>query len=179
MSIPAKIFPVVALCWLALLPSCAENLPRDIPKTYAAPIEHTFAVPYDKAWKGTVRAISDENLVKILDKESGLIVTEYGTMNKRVLNMFQTALFGRTYKNSYSVNLTEVIPGKTSVRIQSNLMMEQFAFYNRERNIDWFEAFMRQDLFRKICIILYQDQKDKGIDGTGYLNPATMAALGL
>ena len=149
---PALLFLV------ALLSSCAENLPQDIPKNYMTPTEYTFAVPYDKAWKGTVRAVSEENRVRTLEKESGLIVTEYITVNKKVLTMFQTSLFGRTYKVSYSVNLLEESPGKTNVRIQANLMMEQFAVYNRERNVDWFEAYLRQDLFRKICQNLYQNE---------------------
>jgi hypothetical protein len=93
-----------------------------------------------------VQAVSEESMVKTLDRDSGLIVTEYVTINKRVLNMFDTAMFGRTYKNSYSITLNELTPGKTTIRVQSNLMMEQFAVYNRERQVQWFEAYMRQDL---------------------------------
>jgi hypothetical protein len=36
-------------------------------------------------------------------------------------------------------------------------MMEQFAIYNRERQVEWFEAYMRQDVFRRICQALYKD----------------------
>jgi hypothetical protein len=140
-----------------LISSCAENLPQDIPKDYTAPNEHIFHVPFDKAWKGTVQAVSEESMVKTLDRDSGLIVTEYVTINKRVLNMFETAMFGRTYKNSYSITLNELTPGKTTIRVQSNLLMEQFAVYNRERQVQWFEAYMRQDLFRRICQALYRD----------------------
>lgn len=139
------------------LTSCAENLPKDIPRTYSAPKEYTFTVSYDKAWRGVVRAISDGNRIITLDKGSGLIVTEYLTINKEILTMFQTALFGRTYKNSYSLNLYEEGPGRTNIRVRSNLMMEQFALYNRERRVPWFEAYMRQDLFGKICGYLYND----------------------
>jgi len=147
---------VAVLSWL--LASCAENLPRDIPSNYTAPVEHTFAVTLETAWKGTVQAVSSENLIKTLDRDSGLIVTEYGTINKRALNIFETVFFGRTYKNSYSINLSEVAPGKTRIRVQSNLMMEQFAVYNRERQVEWFEAYMRQDLFHRICLVLHGDQ---------------------
>ena len=73
--------------------------------------------------------------------------------------MFQTALFGRTYKNSYSITLNESGPGRTSITVQSNLMMEQFGFYNRERNVDWFEAYLREDLFSRLCTTYYQDPR--------------------
>lgn len=153
----SRSFLVVAVfSWL--LASCAENLPRDIPSNYTAPVEHIFAVALETAWKGTVQAVSSDNLIKTLDRDSGLIVTEYGAINKRALNIFETLFFGRTYKNSYSINLSEVAPGKTRIRVQSNLMMEQFAVYNRERQVEWFEAYMRQDLFRRICLVLNGDE---------------------
>jgi Putative peptidoglycan binding domain len=152
-AVPAVLASLLCL----LISSCAENLPQDIPKDYTAPNEHIFTVPFDKAWKGTVQAVSEESMVKTLDRDSGLIVTEYVTINKRVLNMFETAMFGRTYKNSYSITLNELSPGKTTIRVQSNLMMEQFAIYNRERQVEWFEAYMRQDVFRRICQALYRD----------------------
>ncbi len=139
----------------ALLSSCAENLPQDISTSYSAPTEFTFNTPYGKTWKKAVRAISEENRIRTLDKESGLIVTEYITVNKEILTMFQTIMFGRTYKNSYSVTITEESPGSTNVMVHSNLMMEQFALYKRERNVDWFEAYMRQILFKKICDNIY------------------------
>lgn len=151
-------FLVSLVCYLFFLTGCAENLPQDIPKTYSAPEEYTFNVPYDKSWKGVVKAISKENRVKTLDRSSGLIVTDYMTVNKEILTMFQTALFGRTYKNSYSVTLFEEGPGRTNISIQANLLMEQFAFYERERRVTWFEAFMRQELFNDICQTLYKDE---------------------
>ncbi len=152
-----KILPVVLLFLAALLSSCADNLPQDIPKTYTAPSEYTFAVPYDKAWKGSVRAVSEEDRVKILETESGLIVTEYSVVNKPMLPMLEVSPFVRVYKNSYSVNLNEVSPGQTTIRVQSNLRIEQFAACNREGEVAWFEASLRQALFRKICNNLYLD----------------------
>ena len=146
----------LALCTL-LLSSCAENLPQDIPRDYTAPFEHTFAVPFDRAWKGVVQAVSENSVIKTLDRHSGLIVTEYVTVDKKVLNMFETALFGRTYKNSYAITLDEVSPGNTRVRVQAHLMMEQFAVYNRERQVAWFEAYMRQELLRRVCLALRGD----------------------
>jgi hypothetical protein len=140
-----------------LLSSCADNLPQDIPKTYTAPGEYTFTVPYDKAWKGAVRAVSEENRVKILETESGLIVTEYSVVNKPMLPKLEGSPFVKVYKNSYSVNLNEVSPGQTTIRVQSNLRIEQFAACDREGEVAWFEASLRQALFRKICNNLYLD----------------------
>ncbi len=141
-----------------LLTSCAENLPQDIPQTYEAPTSHTFDAPFSKVWKETIRILSRDHRIQTLDKESGLIVTEYLTVNKRVLTMFDTMLFGRTYKNSYSINISEITGSTTDINIQSNLQMEQFAVYNRERSVAWFEAYLRQDLFSKICNNLYQSE---------------------
>ncbi|EKD39257.1 MAG: peptidoglycan binding protein, partial [uncultured bacterium] len=55
-----------------------------------------------------------------------------------------------------SVHLLALSPEKTSIRIQAKLMMEKFAIYRQERSVDWFEAYLRQDLFRKICKNLYR-----------------------
>ena len=154
-----KIFPFIILIFTALsLSSCAENLPQDIPQSYVSPTEFTFNTSYENAWKNVVRAVSTENIVRTLDKSSGLIVTEYDTVNKQTLTMFETTMFGRTYKNSYSVNIISESPGKVNIRVRSNLMMEQFAFYNRERSVSWFESYMRQHLFRKICESLYKNE---------------------
>lgn len=149
---------------------CAENLPQDIPKAYNAPEDYTFNASYDKAWKSVVRAISVDSRIKTLDKSSGLIVTDYMTVNKEILTMFETAFFGRTYKNSYSVTLFEESRGKTNIRVRSNLLMEQFAVYERERKVTWFEAYMRQDLFKKICMILYNDRQRCEALFPGYTN---------
>lgn len=143
---------------LFLLTSCAENLPQDISNNYNAPYQHTFNVSYKDAWKGAVSTLNEKDRIKTIDKESGLIVTEYMTVNKKVLTMFQTLLFGRTYKNSYSITFNDSGPGRTSITVQSNLMMEQFGFYNRERNVDWFEAYLREDLFNRLCNAYYRNQ---------------------
>jgi hypothetical protein len=157
MRVSRTVLPVVLLFLAVLLSSCADNLPQDIPRTYTAPSEYTFTVPYEKAWKGAVRAISEENRVKILETESGLIVTEYSAVNKPMLSMLEGSPFVKVYKNSYSVNLNEVSPGQTTIRVQANLTIEQFAACNREGDVDWFEAALRQNLFRKICNNLYLD----------------------
>jgi hypothetical protein len=150
-----KGLPVLLL--VVLLSSCADNLPQDIPKTYTAPSEYTFNVPYDKAWKGAVRAVSEDQRVNILETESGLIVTEYSVINKPMLPMLEGSPFVKVYKNSYSVNLNEVSPGQTTIRVQSNLRIEQFAACDREGEVVWLEASLRQALFRKICNNLYLD----------------------
>lgn len=163
MRFAGRVAPVVLLFLVVLLSSCAENLPRDIPNTYTAPVEHTFAVPYDKAWTGIVAAISEDNRITTIDRESGLIVTDYITVDKKILTVSATASFDWPYKVRYSVRLLALSPEKTSVGIEAGLMMEKFALYKQERNVDWFEAYLRQDLFRKICKNLYR--KESQCDG--------------
>jgi len=95
--------------------------------------------------------------VNILEMESGLIVTEYSVINKPMLPMLEGSPFVKVYKNSYSVNLNEVSPGQTIIRVRSNLRIEQFAACDREGEVAWLEASLRQALFRKICNNLYLD----------------------
>lgn len=173
MGFAGRVVPVVLLFFIALLSSCAENLPRDIPKSYTAPTEHTFAVPYDKAWTGIVAAISEDHRITTLDKESGLIVTDYTTVDKKILTVSATAPFDWPYKVRYAVHLLALSPEKTSVGIQAGLMMEKFALYKEERSVDWFAAYLRQDLFRRICKNLYR--KTTQCDG---LFPDYYVALG-
>ena len=123
------------------------------------PGEYTFAVPYAEAWNKTVRAISEEERITTLEKESGLIVTEYRNISKLVQLLLPAPMFGRVYKNGYSVQLTEVASGQIRIGVRSKLSLEQFSFHNSELHDDSLEAYMRQELYRKICINLLQDAR--------------------
>jgi len=140
------------------LASCAEKFPQDIPESYTVPNEYTFSVPYEKAWPEVVKTISAETRVRTMDKEAGIIVTEVAVVdNKPSATPEKASTFGRTYKNSYSVKLSEAGPGQTTVKVRTNLTEEYFAIYNRECPAESFAAFLRQDLFRKICGNLYRN----------------------
>ncbi len=92
----------VLLCCSVVLLSCTGKIPRPALQDAAVPNEYTFAVPFDDAWQGTIRALAEEERMSTLDRESGLMVTEYKTINKIVENLGHDATFGRIYKNGYT-----------------------------------------------------------------------------
>jgi len=153
------LLPAVLLSLGVVLSSCAGEKSQHVTKEFAVPGEYTFAVPYSEAWKGTVLAISEEERISTLEKESGLIVTEYRNINKLVQLLLPAPMIGKVYKNGYTVQLHEVASGQTRIGVKSKLFLEQFSFHNSELHEDSIEAYMRQELFRKICIHLKPDAR--------------------
>lgn len=139
------------------LASCAEKVPMPTAKEYAIASEYTFAASYEAAWNATVRAISEADRISALEGASGLLVTEYRNINTLVQNLISTPMFGKVYKNSYTVKLSEAASGKTRIIIESKLLLEQLTVYTSELQDDSLKALMRQQLFRKICINLQQE----------------------
>ena len=123
-------------------------------RTYAVPIEYAFAVPIDIAWQGTVKALAEEERITTLDRESGLLVTEYKTINNLVQALVPTPMYGRRYKNGYTVHLDKVSPEQTLIRVRSSLSLEQLGIFHDEIDDAAIKALMRQELFRKICLNL-------------------------
>ena len=139
------------------LVACAQKMPQPMAKDYAIAKEYTFAAAYEDAWKATVRAVSEEDTISSLDRAGGLLVTDYRNINTLVQNLVSTELFGKVYKNSYTVQLRAVAPGQTRVAIESKLLLEQLTVYTSELQDESLMALMRQQLFREICINLEQE----------------------
>lgn len=154
-----EIFLVVLLCCSVVLLSCTGKIPRPVLQDAAVPNEYTFAVPFDDAWQGTMRALAEEERMSTLDRESGLMVTGYKSINKIVENLGHDATFGRIYKNGYTVQLHEVASGRTQISIRSRLLLEHLTVYTSELQDDSLQAYMRQELFRKICINLLPEAR--------------------
>ena len=154
---PGRIVAPLVFFLATLLSSCAENPPQGIPKTYSSPTEYTFASPYDQAWDGAVKALSDEGGVATRDKESELLVTDSMPLNKYVLPLLQTALFESNSRVTYRVTINTMTPEKTNIRIQVSLLMDQFVISGGKLKADWLEAYLRQDMFYKICRNVYED----------------------
>ena len=155
----AKIgYPAAVLFYALVLVSCAGRLPQDIPAGYTAPDEHTFSVPYEKAWRKVLKTISGETPLRSIDRKNGVMITEFAAVDtatpaaapeKNSLNL------GMTYKNSYAVKLTAAGPGKTTINVRTNLVEENFAIYDRECSAEQLAPILRQQLLRKICDNLY------------------------
>lgn len=142
---------------VVLLASCAGNIPQDIPENYTAPTEHTFNVPYEKAWPEVVKAVSGSGPARLMNKEGGLIVTESAVVDRVTPAPSEGPTFGKNYKNSYTIKLTEKGPNQTVVKVQTHLTEEYLSFYDRECKAESLAAFLRQELFRRICANIYQD----------------------
>ena len=134
---------------ICFITSCAENTPN-VPSDFFYPIEKIYNASYDKAWAAVLHSLSQQDSIKTVDKSSGTFVTEYRTLDKKSLNMFETILFGRTYKHSFTVNLFRISSNKTQIKVFVNLKQEQFGVYNREREVPRFESYIREQLYDKI-----------------------------
>lgn len=149
---------VIFLC-AAALSSCAGNTAQSPEKEYPVPSDYTFPVPFDDAWKGTIRAASEEERIATLEREGGLIVTEYRSVTHRIQPLVTRPLFGGVYKNGYTITLREVGPKETQVSIQSKMLLEQVTGYSSEQKDDSLTSYMRQELYRKICLNLLRDTR--------------------
>jgi len=157
MRINSGVLLLIIVFFAGALSSCAEKKLPSVAEEYPVPHEYIFTVPYENAWQGTVRALSAEERISTLEKESGLIVTEYRTINQLVYSLISPSIFGKVYKNGYTVNLMEVASGQTRITIRSKLLLEQFTVYSSEPQDERLNAYMRQELFRKIYINLQEN----------------------
>lgn len=140
------------------LAACADKFPRDLPADYTVPDEYTFSVPYEKAWPEVVKTAAAESRLRTADKEAGVIVTEVAVIdNSPAATPAKAASLGPTYRNSYSLKLSQAGPGKTTVKVRTHLTEEYLARHDRECPSEAFAAFLRQELFRKICDNLYRN----------------------
>ncbi|MDK9706183.1 MAG: peptidoglycan-binding protein [Desulforhopalus sp.] len=142
-----------------VLPSCARDTAQGPVKEYPVAKEFSFAVPFEDAWKGTIRAASEEERIITLEREAGVIVTEYRPVNHRVQPLVAGSLFGGVYKNGYTITLREIGPKETLVGIQAKMFLEQVTGHSSEQTDDSLTSYMRQELFRKICLNLLPDKR--------------------
>lgn len=143
-------FVFLTVLSLVLLSGCATNIGH-IP-TNAATIRksHSFDAPFEKVWRATQRALSEDQTVKLSDKSSRVMVTEMRAIDGKELSIVQTYFWGKTYKSSYSVNFDQISPNKTDVTINVKLQAVQFFFLAREENNESVEGFLRKKLVDKI-----------------------------
>lgn len=128
--------------------ACTSNI-KHIPATATtAAKEKTYSASYDKVWGAAMRALSEETTFKILDKSSGIMVTEFTTIDGKELSLIQTGFLGKTYKSSYTVNIKQGGAGKTDVRVNVKLQAAQAVLLlAREESNPDVESYLRQKLF--------------------------------
>ncbi len=137
---------------LLLLSSCAEtNVDTIRGGTIQVNDYRDFIGSEDRVWKALINALSEKEIIKVFDRGSGLVVTDYGTVAGRELEAVKTLLLAMTYKYSYTVNLLPQAGNKTRIRVKVNLLGQQVGFYEREVSDIAVEKYLTKDLFDRIC----------------------------
>lgn len=140
---------VLCIALIANFTGCTSNIKHI--KAPEKPVEKmkTFNAPLDKVWSTAQRTLSEEDTFKILDKSSGIMVTEFKTIDAKELSLIQTGFLGKTYKRSYTINFIQN-GGRTDVSINVKLQAVQAVLLSREEGNENVEAYLRQKLFDKI-----------------------------
>lgn len=130
---------------------CANNVSNiksssigDVPKS------KIYSSNFDKVWSVTISKLSQDETIKVSDKSSGIIVTEYRTVDGEELSLVDTYFMGSTYKYSYSINLLKETSGGTEVIVNVKLMTSQFALLNKETKDAVVENYLRKKLFESL-----------------------------
>lgn len=135
---------------LLLLAGCGSNI-KHIAGDAKSDRHQVFNAPLDRVWSAAQSALAEDDTFKVLDKASGIIVTEFRAVEGEEMSLFKTAFFGKTYKYSYTLNFVPAGNGATGVKINVKLQAAQFWLVNREEKLENVENYLRQKLFAKIA----------------------------
>lgn len=132
---------------------CGSNI-KHLPVP-SAPVanQKTFAAPADKVWTAAQRFLSEGHTFKVLDKSSGIMVTEMRAIDGRELTLLQTNFLGKTYKHGYTVNVFRN-GNTTDVRVDVKLQATQVVLLSREESNEQVEGYLRGKLFDGIAVNL-------------------------
>lgn len=133
---------------------CGSNLPSVSAAAATAPPTVTYDMPTDRVWAATQGVLAEVATFKVLDKSSGIMVTEYKTIESQELSLIGTAFLGKTYKNNYTVTFLPAGQGRTTVRVTVGLQSQQVGFFTREAEDPQVSGHLRQKLFDKIAAAL-------------------------
>jgi hypothetical protein len=141
-----------AAALLFVLGGCASNIDHIAAPQEAVPKNKVFNASLDTVWGAAQRVLSEETSFKILDKSSGIMVTEPQAVDSKELSYAQTVFFaGKTYKSSYTLNFAPAGAGKTDVKLNVKLQAVQLVLMAREEPNEGVEGYLRQKLFEKIA----------------------------
>lgn len=130
---------------------CASNIEHIPPTQVPISKNKVFSGSFDQVWSAAQRVLSEETTFKILDKSSGIMVTELKTIDAKELSLAQTYFLGKTYKSSYTVNFSQAGGGKTDVKVNVKLQAVQAVLLSREESNENVESYLRQQLFDKVA----------------------------
>jgi hypothetical protein len=152
---------------------CTSNI-KHIPKSEAqTPKSQAYNASIDEVWNAAKNALVEDETFKILDKSSGIMVTELRTIDAKELSLAATYFLGKTYKNSYTVNFSQQTPNMTDVTVNVKLQAVQVVLLSREESNADVESYLRKKLFDKIA----ENLKAQGLVGTD-LNKQEISGVG-
>ncbi len=135
---------------IAGLYSCGSNISHIPHAEDPVATQKEYKAPLDKVWNAARLALSESYTFKVMDKSSGIMVTEFSTVDSKELSLIQISFFGKTYKNSYTVNFVQNAPNSTVVSVGVKLEAVQYALLSRSESNKDVEAYLRKALFDKI-----------------------------
>ncbi|MGB5158073.1 MAG: hypothetical protein WBN77_11650 [Desulfobacterales bacterium] len=148
------LFFVMCTALIVNFMGCSNNIKNIKAPEQPVSKTQTFSAPFEKVWNTAQRALSEEDTFKVLDKSSGIMVTEFRTIDGKELTLFQMGFLGKTYKRSYTVNFIKD-GSKTDVCVNVKLQALQSALLlSREESNENVEAYLRKKLFDKITASL-------------------------
>ncbi len=118
-------------------------------------------------WDATIQALFQEETIKTMNQDAGIIVTEYGTVSEQNVGMMQSLFFGKTYKYSFSINVLKKSFSNTIVIVKTNLKVIKSSVWTNNSTHEFdeknprIESFMREQLFIRICKQLYPGQEQE------------------
>lgn len=150
-----KIMWTEAIRWLvfavvAVAAGCGSNIQHIESPEAPVPRVKRFDASVDRVWPAAQQALVEDETVKVLDRSSGVIVTEFRAIDAKELSLAQTYFLGKTYKSSYTVNLMPAGAGGTEVRVNVKLQAVQLALLAREEANEVVEGYLRKRLFERI-----------------------------
>jgi len=129
---------------------CASNIKNIALPNAPVANQRSFSVPVDKVWTAAQRYLSESHTFKVLDKSSGIMVTELRSIDGKELTLLQTNFLGKTYKHGYTVNFFRNGNG-TDVRVDVKLQATQVVLLSREESNEQLEGYLRAKLFDGIA----------------------------
>jgi len=80
----------LAIVFATGLLGCASNISHIAEQPTAVEKKATYSAPVEKVWGAAQRALSEDETIKISDKSSGIIVTEFRPIDAKELSLAQT-----------------------------------------------------------------------------------------
>ena len=122
--------------------------------------EYTFNSGFNTTWLAVGRVLAADSAIKTIDRQSGVITTDYVSIDTEGPNPVDTALGAKIYKYSHTVTVKKR-GRKTKVLVDTSLKMNQMVVYEKNENIPWVEKALRKQLLSRICLELYSGKRAK------------------